>query len=160
MTSLQTERTTFTGKLPGAAQMHPDVLFLGLTRPSSSPELVVVGVLAEKALLSTLSPRRTRGFFVTLRRFTIQPWRRCQWMWLTWFEPWDFKKKKIHTVIAIVHLHCAYIIRGGEKLLNAKPWIRILVCIKVRRLYAGPSRTVVDSNLGRRLVGDTKTWGL
>ena len=89
-----------------------------------SAELVVVAVLAEKELLSTLSLRRTRGFFETLRRFTIQPWRRCLWMWLTWFEPWDFIF--LNAVIAIVHLHCAYIIRGGKKLLNAKPWIRIL----------------------------------
>lgn len=114
MTSLQTERTTFTGKPPGAAQMHPDVPFLGLMWPSSSPELVVVGVLAEKALLSTLSPRRTRGFFVTLRRFTIQPWRRCQWMWLTWFEPWDFKKKNTHSDSDRPLALCLYYSRGGK----------------------------------------------
>lgn len=34
------------------------------------------------------------------------------------------------------------------------------MCLKERWLYAGPSWTVVDSNLDSRLVGAIKTWGL
>lgn len=46
-----------------------------------------------------------------------------------WFFSFFFLFFKKKAVLAIVHLHCAYI-WGGTKLFNAKPWIRLLVCVK------------------------------
>lgn len=83
--------------------------------PLISTELVAVAVLAEKAWLLTLWPKRTSVSFGISRRFTIRLLTRCLWTWLTWFEPvvWGFI---CSVVLAVVHLHCAYIIVRGKLL--------------------------------------------